>query len=276
MLERRGGKSTSTVSILAGCLKAIARHYVQVDEQQLARMSAVARRLEAPQRTMTEKNRSRLRPLEDPDNALALARLPGALMQLAQREHRTKRAARLAQTAVAVELLLMAPMRIGNLASIDVERHLIRPSRTGQLLHIVFASGEVKNREPLEYPLPPESVALLETYLSRFRPALAPSGNTALFPGQGRTRKHVATLREQIGKAVFAHTGLRVNPHLFRHVGAKLFLDRNPGSYEVMRRVLGHRSLQTTVSFYSGCETVSAVRHFDAEILKLRQGGGVR
>jgi integrase len=96
----------------------------------------------------------------------------------------------------------------------------------------VFASGEVKNRESLEYPLPPESVALLETYLSQFRPALAPSGNTALFPGQGRTRKHVVTLRDQIGKAVFSHTGLRVHPHLFRHVGAKLFLERNPGSYE--------------------------------------------
>jgi hypothetical protein len=128
LLERRGGKSTSTVSILAGCLKTIARHYVQVDEQQLTRISAVVRRLEAPQRTLTEKNRSRLRALDDPENALALARLPGRLMELAQREHRVKRAARLAQTAIAIELLLMAPMRIGNLASIDVERHLIRPA----------------------------------------------------------------------------------------------------------------------------------------------------
>ena len=35
-------------------------------------------------------------------------------------------------------------------------------------------------------------------------------------------------------------------------------------------RVLGHRSLQTTVDFYTGLETPAAVRHFDKTILNLR------
>ena len=115
---------------------------------------------------------------------------------------------------------------------------------------------------------------MLERYLAQFRPALAPVRSTALFPGGSQGYKHGNTLREQIGNAVFAHTGMRVHPHLFRHIAAKLFLDANPGSYEVMRRVLGHRSLETTTAFYTGLETAAAVRHFDATILKLRQSGG--
>ncbi len=69
-------------------------------------------------------------------------------------------------------------------------------------------------------------------------PGSGAAGSTALFPG-GRRAEARNTLREQIGYALFAHTGMRVHPHLFRHIGAKLFLDANPGSYEVMRRVLG-------------------------------------
>jgi hypothetical protein len=64
---------------------------------------------------------------------------------------------------------------------------------------------------------------------------------------------------------------MRINVHLFRHVAAKLYLDANPGGYEVVRRVLGQRSLNTTINFYTGLETAAAVRHFDGTILKLRR-----
>src|SRR5215472_6949113 len=37
-----------------------------------------------------------------------------------------------------------------------------------------------------------------------------------------------------------------------------------------VRRVLGHRSLQTTIDFYTGLETPAAVRYFDKTILNLR------
>src|SRR5437868_2068020 len=63
--------------------------------------------------------------------------------------------------AVAIELLLMAPVRMSNLTTLDIEKNLVRPGQ-GKALHIVIGAEEVKNREPLEYPLPPESVDLLE------------------------------------------------------------------------------------------------------------------
>jgi hypothetical protein len=39
-----------------------------------------------------------------------------------------------------------------------------------------------------------------------------------------------------------------------------------------MRRVLGHRSIDTTTSFYTGPETAATVRRFDKTILRLRSG----
>ena len=58
---------------------------------------------------------------------------------------------------------------------------------------------------------------------------------------------------------------------LVRHLGAKLFLDLKPGFYEVVRRVLGHRSIDTTTASYTGFETKAAARHFDEIILKRRR-----
>jgi integrase len=75
----------------------------------------------------------------------------------------------------------------------------------------------------------------------------------------------------QISAAVFRFTGLKVNPHLFRHAGAKIFLDQRPGQYEVVRQVLRHRSIATTTSFYAGAETRSAGQHYASVIGQLRQ-----
>ena len=239
-------------------------------------MTAVIRRIDTRRRGLTEKNRARLRAFDDLENLLALVRLPGKLVKIAERHPHPYRAAGLVQMAVAIEILLMTGLRINNLASLDIERQLIRPSRRKPDLHIVIASDEVKNREPLDFPLPAESVALIQRYLEEFRPRLARNGSTALFPGRGRAPKALNALRQQIIGVVFQYTGLHVNPHLFRHIGAKSYLDAHPGQHEGARRVLAHRSIETTTAFYTGCETAAAVRHYDETILKLRHTGRAR
>jgi hypothetical protein len=70
---------------------------------------------------------------------------------------------------------------------------------------------------------------------------------------------------------VFKYTGLKVNVHLFRHAGGKIFLDARPGQYEIMRRVLSHRSITTTTSFYAGAETRAAGQHFASVIAERRR-----
>jgi integrase len=276
LLDRRGGQSSSAIADLLSTVKAIARHWVKVTPAHLEQISALQRRLEVRSRTLTETNRTRLRQFDDPANVRALLGLPARLLALAERvpARQQHRAALLVQSAVAIELLLMAPVRIDNLAALDLDRHLLRPNRRGAGLHLVIPGTAVKNRQDLEFPLPPESIALLKCYLEGYRPVLATAAYRALFPGRDGGRKARAVLGRQISKAVFQHIGLQVHPHLFRHITAKLYLDANPGSYEVVRRVLGHRSIETTTSYYTGLETAAAVRHFDATILKLRKPNG--
>lgn len=131
----------------------------------------------------------------------------------------------------------------------------------------------MKNRELLDYPLTEGTLALLDRYLAEAWPRLATApGCTALFPGRGGRPKGRAVLGRQIRDVVFRHTGLRITQHFFRHAGAKLYLDARPGEYETMRRVLAHRSMETTVGYYAGLESAAAVRHFDRTILGLRRG----
>ena len=265
--ERQGGKNTTTVHSMGTMLKGVARHWLKADTKTLERMAIVNRKLAVEQRGLTQKNRDRLRPLQDPEKARALVCLPLTIRDNIARTKGTQRHRLIqAQMAVAIELLLLAPIRIGNLVAIDIDRHLIR---VGKKLHLVIPAEEVKNKTDLEFELPDESAELINWYIKDVR--RAPSDNRALFPGRKGDAKTVSTLRQQIIKVVGKYTGLLVNPHLFRHIGAKLFLDRNPGAYEVIRRVLGHKSMNTTTNFYTGLETYGATRRFDETIIKIRR-----
>jgi integrase len=56
--------------------------------------------------------------------------------------------------------------------------------------------------------------------------------------------------------------GLRITVHQFRHAAAAIYLKHRPGDYETVRRLLGHRDIQTTIRFYCGLETMQATQDF--------------
>ena len=72
----------------------------------------------------------------------------------------------------------------------------------------------------------------------------------------------------QIIERITKELGIRVTPHQFRHLAAAFILEKDPANYEFVRRVLGHKNLQTTIKFYVGLETVEAVRKFSAMALE--------
>ncbi|WP_460452502.1 hypothetical protein [Alsobacter sp. SYSU BS001988] len=264
--DRGGGKTSSAIYSMASMLKGVARHWVKVDDPTLARMGKIVGKLAVPMQGLTEKNRTRLRAFGDEAAIAKLIGLPQLLRDEADRGKLPPRLAAVrAQLAVAIHILLVAPIRRENLAAIDCDRNLIQ---VGPRLHLVIPAADVKNAVDLEFELPASTVELIAWYREKHRDALAPPGCTALFPGAGGRSKTGGTLGAQITEIVFQRTGLKVNPHLFRHIGAKIFLDRQPGAYEVVRRVLGHKKMATTTSFYTGLETAAATRHFDEVILR--------
>ena len=50
------------------------------------------------------------------------------------------------------------------------------------------------------------------------------------------------------------------------------YLKHRPGDYETVRRFLGHRSIQTTTSFYIGLQTTQATVEFGKVIQQALQG----
>jgi len=158
-------------------------------------------------------------------------------------------------------------IRRKNLAAVRLDRHLIW---LGEKCFLRIDEIETKNGDPIDLELPDETTAIINWYVTEYRPYLHSTPTDALFPGKGGAPKNPATLATQIKQTIRRFTGLDLNIHLLRHAGGKIFLDQKPGQYEVMRRVLGHRSIATTTSYYAGAEQRAAGAHF-ARVLEERR-----
>jgi len=271
-LDRAGNKKTKYIHDLACALKAMARHQVRVDATHLDRLRSICRQLDPGRRGLTDKNRDLLRQFDDEQNLAALLLLPERLVAEARRHKPPRRTdAVLVQLALAIEIELMVPLRISNLAGLDLDRHLLRTRTNGRgVLHLVVPGAEVKNGVDIEAVLPAPTVALLELYVGTYRPLLLTAPSSFLFPGKAGKPKERRTLGLQISQVIRKHSGLRVNPHAFRHVMTKIGLTAEPGNYGMMRLVNGQKSVTTLERYYSGTEGPVAVKRFDDHVLRLR------
>jgi integrase len=283
--DRAGGRVTHQVAGIGETVYAIAKHSPQTDPVALKEMTKVINGLRRHMKKsgLTEKNHRKLAQFDAPQNRDGILLLPQRLHRIAVTNRASghfskQRAAGLMMTAVAVEILLMCPLRVGNLASLDLKTHIRRSHERGHVTtHIYIPAAEVKNKTEIHFELPGPSARMLEEFVEQFRPDLPGAAtSTLLFPGKNGRAKRRSTFWEMISVAGRRYLGIEINPHLFRHLGAKLYLDEHPGSYEVMRRVLAHSSLDTTSKFYTGQETGRAIRHYDRSILKLRDEAGAQ
>jgi len=94
--------------------------------------------------------------------------------------------------------------------------------------------------------------------LKESRPRLVSGPSPWLFPAKSGGPKPPAAFGVQLSKAIKQMTGLIVNVHLFRHLAAQLILEANPGAYELVRLLLGHKSTATTTTYYCGSERYHA------------------
>ena len=268
LLDRNGQKVTAQVSQMASFLKSVADHWVKVDDADLVAMKRLISRLSQDRGGMTQKNRERLRPFNDPAVVQSYLGLPDQIRAAVDKDKRpAKVKAVTAQLAAAIAILQAAPIRVKNLTQLDVRKNMIE--RDGRL-YLVVEADDVKNSSQIDIELPPETVDILVWYTRTYRPHLLRQPNDALFPGEGAGPKSVNGFGAQISRAFSKFAGLKFNPHLARHVAAKIYLDRNPGQYEIVRLLLGHKSMETTLRAYAGAEQATASRHFHAEIDKLR------
>ncbi|MCF1711069.1 site-specific integrase [Tabrizicola sp. J26] len=260
MFARNGNRKGAVIADMANILVACARR-LELDDKAIAALRDLSKRAAMPsQRGMTKKNRDRLRVLRDEAVLRRLLTLPDMLFRKGGKQH-DKAAALAKEDALAIGILLVCPLRIGNISAIDIDRHLQRPG-DGRLF-LVLEEGEVKNRQPIEFEVPPDLRRMIDQHLANRSPLLCPPGTRWLFPRRDGTGPvDTSTLSTRLKKRILDETGIVMNAHLFRHLAAMVWLDANPGGYEAARRLLGHAATSHTISVYSGLEARSAVEAF--------------
>lgn len=263
--HEHGGGENAHSSNLAHCLLIIGKHYCDVPAEIVDEIRHAKNWLRPKKGGMTAKNRARLRTILEDKALPRLLKLPTIFMKEIDTTNPTLADAVQVQSAVAMAIELVAPMRAKNLAGLDMETHLDFVSETQ--CHIVIEGDDVKNDQTLNYVLGENFIKLYRIYVDVYRPLLLKDteSSSVFISRTGRT-KTPAELGVQVQKFIKAHTGLHMNIHLFRHLTGYIYLLHYPGQYEPVRQLLGHKDLRTTVSFYVGLEEDAAFKRY-GEIL---------
>ncbi len=271
--DRHGTGPNAAVAHILETLSVIARRYCKLPAEQIDTITNWATQARPGWNlSMTEKNKKRLAALVQPEARAMLQHFPAELMRrYATAKHLSPlAAARLAAYAVALEILLVFPMRRSNLASLRLDQHLQWLNARQPVSHIFLSAHEMKGKSSFQWPLPEESSELIELYLKHHRPVLAAPGNQFLFPGPGLKGRSAHELAIGLCKLIGKLLGLKVNLHLLRHFAGWVYLTRNPGAYGVLQQILGHRDVRVTMGAYAGLEMDAAAKHFDAAVLEDR------
>jgi integrase len=175
------------------------------------------------------------------------------------------------ELAITTGILLHIPLRAANLAGLRLDRHL---QFVGDRAFLSILPDETKNAVAIEAQIPARLACQLNSYINRYRPILIGAPTPWLFPGEDGARRPPGGFGHQITDFVAREAGVVMTPHQFRHLAAKLFLDQNPDGYETVRRLLGHKSLETTMRYYRELESVLAGRRYAALLDELLAAGG--
>jgi integrase len=262
---------TGTIDLGKTVLR-MARDTDCLDHAALDRLDDIRAALEQHRREgLTPKNLQLIRQVLTEGVWNEVVSLPNVLLRQARlaQDHAPIKAAVLAQLAAAVAILTFAPVRLSNLASIELGQNLIKPGGLDTPYWLVFPHYDVKNRVDLDFTFDQPLTDLIDEYVHEFRPVLLRGTNTSwLFPGEGGQPKNKLLFGKQITERIQKAVGLRITPHQFRHAAAAIYLKHHPGDYETVRRVLGHRDIQTTIRFYCGLGTMQATEAFGKLIRK--------
>ena len=281
--RRAGRKVTAHTGQIAETLRIIARHHVRLEPKAMAQITALTKVAKPPKQTqMSDRNQHRLQQIDDEDKLAMLLHLPRHLMKCATellgapeklQPQRAYYAAWLAGVAVAIEIELRCPMRISELASLRLGHSLVRlDSRSRHWTHFRVSGEDTKNSEARNWPVHPETSALIEQYLRDFRPHLKHASTDWLFPSRDEASKprKPGGLSVAISEAIFEHVGIEMHTHLFRAFAGAILLEDNPGALEDLRLILGNHSLDTAMRYYAYRERKRAAANLDKAVTRRR------
>ena len=262
--EKNGGNPKLYTIDLAGRFLAIAKETKCLSDSDCDLLDEMRVTLEDDRpEGFTPKNSALIRQVLTSGIWDRVVNLPFAMMSEARRQqqHSPVRTAVTAQLAVAIAILTVVPVRIKNLTEVRLGFNLNKPGGPKSQYWLNFPDYDVKNRMKLEYPLEDYVTPLIDEYVHEFRPTLLRGRDEDyLFPGMNKGAKGKVTFSGQITDRIIKRIGLRITAHQFRHAVGALILQKYPGNYELVRLILGHRNVQTTIRCYIGLKEIQATQ----------------
>jgi site-specific recombinase XerD len=179
----------------------------------------------------------------------------------------------LARNGLLIALLAARPIRIGNLTSIEIGRHLVH---SGGLYRLVFSRAETKVGRPIDLHCPAELTPYIDRYLDVYRPLLLsrakqPTATRRLWINYRGGVMDISAIHHQIKAQTKRAFGHSINPHLFRDCAATSIAIHDPEHVRIATAILGHTRVSTTNRHYNQAQMLSAAREHNREILRLRK-----
>lgn len=259
-----------TARLIAKVAKERHRHLLDTDD--LLRLERMARVRRPKQGGMAKKNRALLNGFDDEQ---LLARFLAAPKLTFERLLEKKTRGWLQQgelmVALATTISMHAPLRPANMCALIVGEHVFRRSvNEVEVLQIKVSGDIVKNDEDLDFELSGEVVELYDLYMEHGYgdKSVEP---LYLYRRRDKTAKSPNALSRQIARYLEREIGIYMTGHTFRHVTGYLYLKDNPGDYETVRQLLGHKDIKTTMTFYAAMDKRCASKRVNAFLEEKRR-----
>lgn len=272
----RGDFPSGYLSSVLKCVMKIARHHQRRPEEDLRRIKNLRARHACKHKGIAPRNRAKLNQFDETriqgtiDLGDTIIAHVNAEIDRRRKAHRRKHgvlpkpvdvidmeSARDIMAALAHEVLLRRAPRSDNV----INARLDWIAWQGDFAILTIPACEVKMRtaddEPLRIPFDAHLSKLLRNFVDAVRAkALLPGDerNPFLFPrqsGQSHLGQPYGNLLGRVTTLLHRHVGVRIHPHLYRHLIGWIWLKESLDNLPKVQRLLGHKSLQTTIDYYA-------------------------
>jgi len=264
------GKPSAFTKGLSATLIQVAQYHTHVSEEEILQLKSLASKLPSVPFDLTDKNKNFLMQCESESMRAKLLYLPEQLLDLVAKNLENVQTHFVnAQVAIAVDILLVAPLRSQNLIQLNWRQHFSEPNGPrGNLILRIPAEETKTKRQDLIFEIPADVARRLRWYKRHVLPRLGGNPDSDLFVTAKGNRKSQATLTEQIVERIRDHVGISMSK--FRHLAAFLHLEEYPSDFETVRALLGHSYGKTTL-IYAGSSSRRASKAYGGFVTDQRE-----
>lgn len=258
---------------MASHLLTIAAQIGQLNAVELVEVQRIVTRVPKSRQGFPRKTRERLAAFDDERVLRDFYGLPQILWREAQQLEKggkLRQARAKAKYAVALAILLVKPLRVGELASLDFLRDF-RRDRKGRIVGLSIPGEHTKTGVPIEAAIDATFARRIVEYFDRFvRPKQG--GDSYIFPRQSSGCVTGNELSQGLAREVRRHLGIEFNPHLVRALIATIILDSDPDAVAVAQRMLEHMNVETTIRHYGMQRGRAAQRQYEQFLARTLRG----